>query len=89
MHSGVFRKEEFMPIYEFKCLECGHVFELLKLKKENEGLEMKCPKCGFPEVEKIFSTMNLAKSAGGKAGSVVKSCGSGSCASFEIPGPKR
>ena len=25
-----------MPIYEFKCVGCGHVFELLKLKKEEQ-----------------------------------------------------
>jgi putative FmdB family regulatory protein len=82
-------KEERMPIYEFKCLQCGHVFELLKLKKENEGLEMKCPKCSSSEVEKILSTMNIARSASGKSTSATKSCSSGSCTSFEIPGPKR
>jgi putative FmdB family regulatory protein len=49
-----------MPIYEFRCLGCGHVFELLKLKKEDEGLEMKCPKCGSHESEKVLSTMNVA-----------------------------
>lgn len=78
-----------MPIYEFRCLGCGHVFELLKLKKGDEGLEMKCPKCGSHETEKILSTISVATSAGGKAKSTMKSCGSGSCTSFEIPGPKR
>jgi len=82
-------REERMPIYEFKCLTCGHVFELLKLKKENEGLKMKCPKCSSAEVEKILSTMNIARSASGKSTSATKSCSSGSCTSFEIPGPKR
>ncbi len=78
-----------MPIYEFRCLACGHVFELLKLKKESDGLEMKCPKCGSPETEKILSTVSVSVSVGGKAKSTQKSCGSGSCTSFEIPGPKR
>jgi putative FmdB family regulatory protein len=78
-----------MPIYEFRCLGCGHVFEILKLKKESEGLEMKCPKCGSPEAEKVLSTINVAKAVGGQARSTAKSCGSGSCTSFEIPGPKR
>lgn len=78
-----------MPIYEFRCLSCGHVFELLKLKKEDEGLEMKCPKCGSREAEKVLSRMNVARAVGGKAKSTMKSCGSGSCTSFEIPGPKR
>jgi putative FmdB family regulatory protein len=41
-----------MPIYEFRCLGCGHVFEFLKLKKETDGREMKCSKCNS-EVEKF------------------------------------
>jgi putative FmdB family regulatory protein len=79
-----------MPIYEFRCLGCGDVFELLKLKKENEKSGMKCPKCGSPEVEKVLSSVSLISSGGGKKSKhATKSCGSGSCASFEIPGPKR
>jgi putative FmdB family regulatory protein len=78
-----------MPIYEFRCLGCGHVFELLKLKKESQGIDMKCPKCGFEEVEKILSTVSITKTGSGKAKSTAKNCGGGTCASFEIPGPKR
>ena len=79
-----------MPIYEFKCLGCGHVFELLKLKKDDEKTGMKCPKCGLEDVERVLSSVSVLSSAGGKkAKQTVKSCGSGSCTSFEIPGPKR
>jgi len=79
-----------MPIYEFKCLGCGHVFELLKLKKEDGNTGMKCPKCSSQEVERILSSVSLITSGGGKKSKqTVKSCGSGSCTSFEIPGPKR
>ena len=79
-----------MPIYEFKCLGCGHVFELLKLKKEDEKSGMKCPKCSSLEVERVLSSVSVITSSGGKKSKqTVKSCGSGSCASFEIPGSKR
>ncbi len=79
-----------MPIYEFRCLGCGNVFELLKLKKENEESGMKCPKCSSLEVERVLSLVSVITSSGGKKSKqTVKSCGSGSCASFEIPGPKR
>ena len=79
-----------MPIYEFRCLGCGNVFELLKLKKEDSKSAMKCPACSSPEVERILSSVSIVRSAGGKkAQHSVKSCSSGSCASFEIPGPKR
>jgi putative FmdB family regulatory protein len=79
-----------MPIYEFKCLGCGHIFELLQLQKKIEKPAMKCPKCSSPEVERVLSSVSIISSSGGKkARQTVKSCGSGSCASFELPGPKR
>ena len=77
-----------MPIYEFKCLSCGLVFELLKLKKETEGVKMKCPKCNSPEVERVLSTVNVVKSSSGKASSTMKSCGGGTCATIDVPGRK-
>jgi putative FmdB family regulatory protein len=79
-----------MPIYEFRCLSCGHVFELLKLKKEDERSVMKCPKCSSQEVERVLSSVSVITSSGGKkTKQTVKSCSSGSCTSFEVPGPKR
>lgn len=41
-----------MPLYEYKCQKCGHVFELLQ--KTNEMLQVKCIRCGNP-VKKILS----------------------------------
>jgi putative FmdB family regulatory protein len=79
-----------MPIYEFRCLQCGKVFELLKMKKEDESLKMKCPKCSSPEVERVLSKINVGTSVrGSKAKSTVKSCSSGSCSTIEVPGPSR
>jgi len=79
-----------MPIYEFKCIGCGHVFELLQLKKDAEKSGMKCPKCSSQEVERVLSSVSVITTSGGKkVKQNVKSCGSGSCTSFEIPGPKR
>jgi putative FmdB family regulatory protein len=79
-----------MPIYEFRCLQCGKVFELLKMKKEDESLKMQCPKCSSPDVERVLSTINVGTSArGSKAKSTVKSCSSGSCSTIEVPGPSR
>jgi putative FmdB family regulatory protein len=78
-----------MPIYEFRCIACGHIFELLKLKKETEKVKMKCPKCNSSELERVLSTISVVKSGGGKKTQTVKSCGSGSCATIEVPGPTR
>jgi putative FmdB family regulatory protein len=79
-----------MPIYEFRCLQCGKVFELLKMKKEDESVKMKCPTCNSPEVERVLSAINIGTSVrGSKAKSTVKSCSSGSCSTIEVPGPSR
>ena len=33
-----------MPLYEYRCLECGHKFE--KIQKFNAEPQTVCPKCG-------------------------------------------
>lgn len=45
-----------MPLYEYKCLKCGYVFELLQ--KPNDLPLKKCIKCGSP-VKKILSPPSL------------------------------
>jgi len=78
-----------MPVYEFRCLKCGKIFELLKLKKEDEALRMKCPKCSSPEIERVLSVINIGTSVRGRrTRTTVKSCGSGTCGTIEIPGRK-
>ena len=41
-----------MPIYEYKCKQCGHVFE--ELRSITDGDSATCPKCGHT-AKKIFS----------------------------------
>ena len=43
-----------MPIYEYRCKKCNHVFE--ELQKINEGNEdLVCPACREPRPEKLLS----------------------------------
>ena len=42
-----------MPIYEYQCEACGHVFE--KLQKISETPLMKCPDCGEEALKKLVS----------------------------------
>jgi putative FmdB family regulatory protein len=53
-----------MPIYEFRCKKCGHLFE--KLVRVDQGAE--CPACqGAPtDVERLLSSpaISTAKSRG-------------------------
>ena len=76
-----------MPIYEFRCLECSNVFELLELtKKDKKG--MKCPHCNSPEVERLLSRVSVVRASGGKVTKTVKDCGGSSCTTIEVPGSK-
>ncbi len=48
-----------MPIYEYRCAECGKRFEILqRLGQGAEGLT--CPTCGASHLEKQFSTFASA-----------------------------
>jgi putative FmdB family regulatory protein len=80
-----------MPIYEFRCLACNHIFELLSLAK-NDPVELKCPECQAAEVERVLSRASyvMGSSSGSPKTSVTtKSCSGGSCATIDIPGHSR
>jgi putative FmdB family regulatory protein len=80
-----------MPIYEFRCLKCQECFEWLVINT-NDEVEMKCPKCKSEEFERIISSTNYAVDNPGKnssAKSTTRTCSSGSCTTYEIPGPTR
>lgn len=66
-----------MPIYEYKCQECGKKFELLqRLGATNE--EVRCPECGAPKPVKQFSVFS-------SSGSSSSECESGVCPTCKIP----
>ncbi|MFA4917035.1 MAG: zinc ribbon domain-containing protein [Syntrophales bacterium] len=43
-----------MPIYEFECPKCTHVFERLMKIEEDYG-DLACPKCGAKELKKLVA----------------------------------
>lgn len=50
-----------MPIYEYKCLECGNKFEKLV---NNNSQEIICEKCYSDKVKKLISKSNLGVNLG-------------------------
>ncbi|TEU06623.1 MAG: zinc ribbon domain-containing protein [Candidatus Aminicenantes bacterium] len=44
-----------MPIYEYKCQECGNVTEVF-VRSFNQEIDFSCSHCGSKNLHKIFST---------------------------------
>jgi len=42
-----------MPIYEYKCLDCGRISEILLRSPNTETIE--CPICGSKNLQKLLS----------------------------------
>jgi putative FmdB family regulatory protein len=82
-----------MPIYEFRCSECGHIQEFLTTG-QSEEIVIKCDKCQGEVLERVLSTVSYAmgSSKGNDSGAsaTTKSCGPGrSCTSIDLPGYTR
>jgi len=43
-----------MPIYEYKCNKCGHVFDML-VPLHTEGDNLACPECGHVGARRLVS----------------------------------
>jgi putative FmdB family regulatory protein len=67
-----------MPIYEYKCQDCGTKFEKL-LRRSADGAEVDCPSCGQKHLTQEFST--FAAHANGPAAKSADApmCPSGMC----------
>ena len=69
-----------MPFYDLKC-SCGEVFNIMASMSDRENKRIRCPKCGGSQLESVFTTVNIVRSA--KSGSSecpnAHRCGSGGC----------
>jgi putative FmdB family regulatory protein len=48
-----------MPAYDYKCKECGKVFEVFRRFSDYDK-EIKCPSCGSNKAERIFSVPQIS-----------------------------
>jgi putative FmdB family regulatory protein len=51
-----------MPLYDFKCHQCGKVSELL-LSGQPDSKKPACPDCGSQKLEKLISSPRLLRNA--------------------------
>lgn len=56
-----------MPIYEYKCEECGRQFELLR-RMSQADTDLLCPQCSSEKIRRLVSSF-AAGGCGAPAGS--------------------
>jgi len=79
-----------MPIYEFKCQECGAEFEIF-FKNKEELSEAKCKNCNSKNITRIMSVVNSIVGGSGSSSDKPRitesySCPTGTCTHLELPG---
>ena len=67
-----------MPIFEYKCQDCGTKFEKL-LRRSAEADELGCPSCGQKHLTQEFSTFAAHANGAAAHGSDAPVCPSGMC----------
>jgi len=78
-----------MPIFEFRCLECGELFEKLFISS-NEKVDIECPECKSRTFERVVSGVSyvMGTGPGGSQPKIsTKSCAPGNeCMTLDLPG---
>lgn len=82
-----------MPIFEFRCVACGEVFETL-FRNSGETAEIVCPHCHSENLERVLSRTNYAVGSGSGTPTpqiTTRSCGGGGnqCMTLDLPGHSR
>ncbi len=51
-----------MPVYDYRCGDCGHEFVIIESLEEHEknaGKKRPCPECEGGKVERVISGVNI------------------------------
>lgn len=72
-----------MPIFEYRCEDCGTKFEKL-VRRPTEAVE--CPSCGQSHLKTELSTFAAHSGSGRKKAESFPSCPSGMCSHPDLCG---
>ncbi|MBN1361799.1 MAG: zinc ribbon domain-containing protein [Sedimentisphaerales bacterium] len=76
-----------MPIFEYKCQQCGHVMEVLQ--KSRRATKQTCAQCGGTQMKKLLSGFAVAQASPSTAAcdscASAPSCGGGFCPGGACP----
>ncbi len=63
-----------MPIFEYQCQNCGHVFEVL-IRRAGSGQTPSCPQCRASKVERVLSACAARRHSGSTCASTASGIG--------------
>ncbi|HPC96163.1 MAG TPA: zinc ribbon domain-containing protein [Sedimentisphaerales bacterium] len=73
-----------MPIFEYRCEQCGHVMEVLQTSRK--ATRQTCAKCGSTSMKKLLSAFAVGQSKAA-SGPACDSCAAGpACGMDSCPG---
>jgi putative FmdB family regulatory protein len=71
-----------MPLFDYKCADCGARYEVLVRGRETEE-ELRCPRCGSIHHKRLVSAASISVggniSVGGSSFDAPSSCDTGGC----------
>jgi len=70
-----------MPLFEYRCRECDHHFELLV----RESTRYVCPKCASDQLDKQLSVFAVSAPSGGAGGGMAMNAGPSACGACGDP----
>ncbi len=84
-----------MPIYEFRCVDCGNIEEII-ITRSSQELDMKCKQCQGEQFERVLSQVSYTMASGSSGGAAsgpscqTRTCAPGkSCTTLTLPGHER
>lgn len=69
-----------MPLYDFRCDDCGTLTEVRSSVDELDGLQPACTRCGGSALRRLLSTVSVMRSGGGPVPTAGGGGGCGHCA---------
>lgn len=66
-----------MPIYEYRCQECGQRFEKLVLSMDREPEDLACQECGGADVRRLISRVSVFSGEGAASGGEAEGASEG------------
>ena len=76
-----------MPIFEYKCEQCGHVMEVLQ--KSRKAGKQTCAECGGTDMKKLLSGFAVRKGSSNSPAcdscAAAPACGGGMCPGGACP----